>query len=86
MQLIIVMSIAPWELEFPFPCRRTSELFVVWQTIKDPKGKKPEEWDEREEIADPADIKPAGYDDIAKQVASPTLKLVHLYRVRCTVV
>mmetsp|Transcript_2711 Transcript_2711/g.6199 ORF Transcript_2711/g.6199 Transcript_2711/m.6199 type:complete len:441 (+) Transcript_2711:83-1405(+) len=41
------------------------------KTIKDPKGKKPEEWDEREEIADPADVKPAGHDDIPKQIVDP---------------
>lgn len=34
------------------------------KTIKDPKASKPEDWDEREEIADPEDKKPEGYDDI----------------------
>jgi calreticulin len=31
---------------------------------QDPEAKKPEDWDEREQIPDPADEKPAGYDDI----------------------
>lgn len=34
------------------------------KTIKDPKAKKPADWDEREEIADPEDVKPDGWDDI----------------------
>lgn len=44
-------------------------LFEDWdmlapKTIKDPKAKKPEDWDEREQIPDPEDKKPDGWDDI----------------------
>jgi calreticulin len=37
--------------------------------VQDPKATKPEEWDEREEIADPSDVKPAGWDDIPATIA-----------------
>lgn len=51
-------------------------LFEDWdmlppKTIKDPKAKKPEDWDEREEIPDPEDKKPAGWDDIPATIADP---------------
>mmetsp|Transcript_17950 Transcript_17950/g.27765 ORF Transcript_17950/g.27765 Transcript_17950/m.27765 type:complete len:318 (+) Transcript_17950:836-1789(+) len=42
--------------------------------IKDPKAKKPEDWDENEEIDDPEDKKPDGYDDIPKQIVDPDAK------------
>ncbi|GIL91071.1 hypothetical protein Vretimale_9505 [Volvox reticuliferus] len=47
----------------------SGSLYEDWdmlppKTIKDPKAKKPEDWDEREEIPDPEDKKPEGWDDI----------------------
>ncbi|GIL65945.1 hypothetical protein Vafri_19575 [Volvox africanus] len=47
----------------------SGSLYEDWdmlapKTIKDPKAKKPADWDEREEIADPEDKKPEGWDDI----------------------
>lgn len=38
------------------------------KTIKDPSAVKPEDWDEREMIADPTESKPAGYDDIPETI------------------
>lgn len=47
----------------------SGSLYEDWdilpsKTIKDPKAKKPEDWDEREDIPDPEDKKPEGWDDI----------------------
>jgi len=44
------------------------------KTIKDPKASKPSDWDENEEIDDPEDKKPDGYDDIPKQITDPDAK------------
>mmetsp|Transcript_23044 Transcript_23044/g.50565 ORF Transcript_23044/g.50565 Transcript_23044/m.50565 type:complete len:407 (-) Transcript_23044:680-1900(-) len=44
------------------------------KTIKDPKAKKPEDWDEREKIPDPEDKKPEGYDDIPATIPDPDAK------------
>ena len=44
------------------------------KTIKDPNAKKPEDWDEREKIPDPEDVKPAGYDDIPATLPDPDAK------------
>lgn len=41
---------------------------------QDPNAKKPEDWDERERIADPEDKKPAGYDDIPASIPDPEAK------------
>lgn len=42
--------------------------------IKDPKAKKPEDWDEREEIPDPEDKKPDGWDDIPATIPDKDAK------------
>jgi calreticulin len=42
--------------------------------IKDKDAKKPEDWDEREEIDDPEDVKPAGWDDIPQTITDPEAK------------
>ena len=42
--------------------------------IKDPKAKKPEDWDEREKIPDPKDVKPKGWDDIPATIPDPDAK------------
>ncbi|GFR39621.1 hypothetical protein Agub_g85 [Astrephomene gubernaculifera] len=57
----------------------SGSLFEDWdmlppKTIKDPKAKKPEDWDEREEIPDPEDKKPEGWDDIPATIADKTAK------------
>ena len=51
-------------------------LSFVWLSFpaQDPKAKKPEDWDEREEIPDPEDKKPEGWDDIPAQVADKDAK------------
>jgi len=45
--------------------------FLAPKTIKDPEASKPEDWDEREQIADPNDVKPEGHDDIPEKIADP---------------
>lgn len=40
--------------------------------MQDPEAKKPEDWDERPEIADETDTKPEGWDDIPKTIADET--------------
>eukprot|EP00898_Chlorokybus_atmophyticus_P004367 jgi/Chlat1/4931/Chrsp31S08932 len=45
--------------------------FLAPKQIKDPKAKKPEDWDERPKIPDPEDKKPEGYDDIPKKIVDP---------------
>jgi len=57
----------------------SGSLYEDWdmlapKTIKDPNAKKPEEWDEREEIADPEDKKPEGWDDIPATISDPDAK------------
>jgi calreticulin len=42
--------------------------------IKDPKAVKPEDWDERAQIADPEDKKPDGWDDIPATIVDPEAK------------
>lgn len=44
------------------------------KTIKDPKAKKPADWDEREEIPDPEDKKPEGWDDIPATIPDKDAK------------
>lgn len=41
---------------------------------QDPKATKPEDWDEREKIADPEDKKPEGWDDIPATLPDPDAK------------
>ncbi|KAG2496156.1 hypothetical protein HYH03_005758 [Edaphochlamys debaryana] len=57
----------------------SGSLFEDWdmlppKQIKDPKAKKPEDWDEREEIADPAEKKPDGWDDIPATIPDKDAK------------
>jgi hypothetical protein len=44
------------------------------KTIKDPESKKPADWVDNAEIADPTDIKPAGYDDIPARIPDASAK------------
>jgi calreticulin len=39
--------------------------------VKDPAQSKPADWVDVKKIADPADVKPEGYDDIPKEIADP---------------
>jgi len=39
--------------------------------IKDPSAKKPSDWVDAKQIADPTDVKPEGYDDIVAEIADP---------------
>lgn len=39
--------------------------------IKDPEQSKPSDWVDNSRMPDPSDVKPAGYDDIAKQIVDP---------------
>jgi calreticulin len=41
---------------------------------QDPEAKKPEDWDEREKIPDPADKKPDGHDDIPATIPDKDAK------------
>lgn len=41
------------------------------KTIKDPEATKPDDWDERAKIADEADVKPDGFDDIPATLPDP---------------
>ncbi|CAB9506083.1 Calreticulin [Seminavis robusta] len=41
------------------------------EEIKDPDAKKPDDWVDEAKIADPADVKPEGYDDIAEEIPDP---------------
>jgi len=45
--------------------------FLEPKTIPDPAKPKPEDWVETKMIADPEDVKPAGYDDAPAQIADP---------------
>lgn len=49
--------------------------FLPPKTIKDPKAKKPSDWVDEAEIPDPADVKPAGYDDVPAQIPDPNAKM-----------
>jgi len=42
--------------------------------IKDPNAKKPSDWVDQKMMADPTDVKPEGYDDIAKEIVDPEAK------------
>lgn len=57
----------------------SGSIFEDWdilppKTIKDPEAKKPEDWDERAQIADPEDKKPEGWDDIPATLPDPDAK------------
>jgi len=45
--------------------------FLLPKTIKDPAESKPSDWVDDAQIDDPEDVKPAGYDDIAKEINDP---------------
>jgi calreticulin len=46
--------------------------FLPAKEIKDPSASKPTDWVDKPKMADPADVKPEGYDDIAAEIADPT--------------
>jgi len=61
--------------------KQTGSLYSDWdllpaKKIKDPSAKKPEDWDDKEYIPDPEDTKPAGYDDIPKEIPDTDAKKV----------
>ncbi len=45
--------------------------FLLPKTIKDPSSKKPADWVDNAKIDDPADVKPADYDNVPKQIPDP---------------
>lgn len=45
--------------------------FLAPRKIKDPKESKPSDWVDEATIEDPADVKPAGHDDIQKKIPDP---------------
>jgi len=68
-----------YEVQIDLKKVQSGSLYEDWdmlapKRIKDPKASKPEDWDEREEIDDPEDKKPDGYDDIPKQIVDPDAK------------
>jgi len=74
---LIVKPDNTYEVQIDLKKVQSGSLYEDWdmippKQIKDPKASKPEEWDEREEIDDPEDKKPAGYDDIPKQTVDPS--------------
>lgn len=59
--------------------KKKGSLFDDWdflppKMIKDPKAKKPSDWVDEEEIPDPEDKKPEGYDDIPANIPDPDAK------------
>ncbi|MBA0855009.1 hypothetical protein Goshw_007917, partial [Gossypium schwendimanii] len=61
--------------------RETGSMYTDWdilppRKIKDVKAKKPADWDDREYIEDPNDVKPEGYDKIPAQIPDPKAKEV----------
>ncbi|PON59113.1 Calreticulin/calnexin [Parasponia andersonii] len=59
--------------------RDSGSMYTDWdilppRKIKDVKAKKPADWDEKEYIDDPNDIKPEGYDSIPKEIPDPNAK------------
>jgi calreticulin len=45
--------------------------FLLPRVIKDPNVSKPADWVDDKRIADPTDVKPAGYDDVPKEIPDP---------------
>jgi calreticulin len=41
------------------------------KTIPDPEAEKPEDWVDQEQMDDPEDVKPEGYDDIPEKISDP---------------
>ncbi|XP_015886601.3 calreticulin-3 [Ziziphus jujuba] len=59
--------------------RDSGSIYTDWDIlpppkIKDVKAKKPAEWDDREYIDDPDDVKPEGYDSIPAEIPDPKTK------------
>ncbi|CAK9152910.1 unnamed protein product [Ilex paraguariensis] len=59
--------------------KRYGSLYSDWKIlppkkIKDPKAKKPDDWDDQEYIPDPEDKKPEGYDDIPVEIPDTDAK------------
>ncbi|KAL2330157.1 hypothetical protein Fmac_017738 [Flemingia macrophylla] len=59
--------------------RDSGSMYTDWdilppRKIKDVKAKKPADWEEREYIEDPNDVKPEGYDSIPKEIPDPNAK------------
>ncbi|KAK4762354.1 hypothetical protein SAY86_008122 [Trapa natans] len=59
--------------------RDSGSMYTDWdilppRKIKDVKAKKPADWDDREYIEDPNDIKPEGYDSIPAEIPDPNAK------------
>ncbi|CAL4953266.1 unnamed protein product [Urochloa decumbens] len=56
--------------------RETGSMYTDWdilppRKIKDVHAKRPKDWDDREYIEDPNEVKPEGYDSIPKQIPDP---------------
>ncbi|PQQ17007.1 calreticulin-3 [Prunus yedoensis var. nudiflora] len=59
--------------------RDSGSMYTDWELlpprkIKDVNAKKPADWDDREFIIDPNDVKPEGYDSIPSQIPDPKAK------------
>ncbi|KAJ6420537.1 hypothetical protein OIU84_027972, partial [Salix udensis] len=59
--------------------RESGTMYTDWDIlpppkIKDTKAKKPADWDDREYIEDPNDVKPEGYDSIPREIPDPKAK------------
>ncbi|CAB4293947.1 unnamed protein product [Prunus armeniaca] len=59
--------------------RDSGSMYTDWDIlpppkIKDVNAKKPADWDDREYIIDPNDVKPEGYDSIPSQIPDPKAK------------
>ncbi|KAF7843790.1 calreticulin-3 [Senna tora] len=59
--------------------RDSGSMYTDWdilppRKIKDVKAKKPADWDDREYIEDPNDVKPEGYDTIPAEIPDPKAK------------
>jgi len=73
---LIVNPDNTYEVQIDLKKVQSGSLYDDWdmlepKIIKDPKAFKPEDWDEREEIDDPNDKKPDGYDEIPKTIVDP---------------
>ncbi|ONK72406.1 uncharacterized protein A4U43_C04F19090 [Asparagus officinalis] len=59
--------------------RESGSMYTDWdilppRKIKDVNAKKPKDWDDREYIDDPNDVKPEGYDSIPAEIPDPKAK------------
>ncbi|KAH7681241.1 Calreticulin protein [Dioscorea alata] len=59
--------------------RESGSMYTDWdilppRKIKDVHAKKPKDWDDREYIDDPNDVKPEGYDSIPSEIPDPKAK------------